>query len=195
MLLHNEEIIQLHKEFAPSESVCDMVFQHGQIVYEIAQQLVASRKLVLEHELVRAGCLLHDIGAYAFIDAQGVFDETNYIRHGVVGAQMLRSKGLPEVLCRIAERHTGVGITAEEIRRTGLPLPEQDFTAESLEERLVMYADKFHSKPPRFNSFAQYVAHAAKFGQENQNRFLALAKEFGVPNLVPLSKKYNQAIL
>jgi hypothetical protein len=45
-------------------------------------------------------------------------------------------------------------------------LPEQDFTAESLEERLVMYADKFHSKPPRFNSFAQYVAHAAKFGQE-----------------------------
>jgi uncharacterized protein len=78
-----------------------------------------------------------------------------------------------------------------------LPLPHQDFLAESTEERLVMYADKFHSKsePSVFNSFAHYEKHVSQFGPSQLQKFHALAEEFGVPNLAPLVEEYNSKLI
>ena len=59
---------------------------------------------------------------------------------------MLRAHRQPEWLARIAERHTGSGLTAEDIRTQHLPLPEKDFLPETLLEKLICYADKFFSK-------------------------------------------------
>lgn len=44
-----------------------------------------------------------------------------------------------------------------------LPVPPADYLAETAEERLVMYADKFHSKsrPTRFLSPDAYAARSA----------------------------------
>jgi uncharacterized protein len=46
----------------------------------------------------------------------------------------------------VAERHTGTGISYEQIIREQLPIPLQDYTPQTLEERLICYADKFYSK-------------------------------------------------
>ena len=188
-----EQIQRLHRKHATSDTAYDFIYIHCQAVADIARQLINSNNLKVDEELIQTGALLHDIGAYKFIDADGNFD-SEYICHGVEGYKILKAEGLPETLCRIAERHTGVGLTKEHIVESNLPLPHRDLIAETLEEELIMYADKYHSKPPRFNSFESYRVHAQRFGKDNVLKFEAFAKKFGVPNLQPLSKKYGHPI-
>jgi uncharacterized protein len=53
------------------------------------------------------------------------------------------------------------------------------------EERLVMYADKFHTKsrPSAYLSPDEYAAHIHRFGADKVTAFEALRGEFGVPDL------------
>src|SRR5258708_29124523 len=102
------QIKMLHRKYAPSEKVFELVFTHCQIVWDIAEQLTsAKQELLVKYSLVYAGALLHDIGAYRFISGEGVFDEKNYVRHTVEGFAILTSEGLSKDLCRIAESHIG----------------------------------------------------------------------------------------
>ncbi|GAA2348468.1 hypothetical protein GCM10010170_036960 [Dactylosporangium salmoneum] len=141
--------------------------------------------------LVRAGCLLHDIGVYrlAPVDA--------YIRHGLLGHEVLAELGFPEPLARFCSHHTGVGLTRDDVRRQDLPLPLGDYVAETAEERLVMYADKFHSKstPPHFVSAAAYTAAVARFGDGKAAAFKAMVAEYGEPDLAPLAAEYGHRIV
>lgn len=59
-----EEILALHKKYSPSEVAFDLVFTHCQIVRELAEQLISKLGVPVNSELVKAGCLLHDIGVY-----------------------------------------------------------------------------------------------------------------------------------
>ena len=155
-----------------------------------AQLLVARPQPGLDAELVHVGCLLHDIGVYRL-----AADEA-YIRHGVLGEAILRAEDLPEALCLIPSHHTGVGLTRRAIIARNLPLPHQDYLADTPEEALVMYADKFHSKsnPPHFNTFNTYRAYVAQFDPENPTKFDALADQFGHPDLAPLAAKYGHLL-
>jgi uncharacterized protein len=141
--------------------------------------------------------LLHDIGVYPLFDASGQErDRAAYITHGLRGEKILRAEGLPEALCRIASHHTGVGITRSDVTTQHLPLPPADYLAETPAERLVMYADKFHSKttPSTFNTYAWYRQALAKFGPDKPPAFDRLAAEFGRPDLAPLIAKYHHAV-
>jgi uncharacterized protein len=80
--------------------------------------------------LVEAGALLHDIGR----------SRTHDVDHALVGAEIAREMGLPEDLMNIIEVHIGAGIPADEAVELGLP--EMHFFAETLEEKIVAYADK-----------------------------------------------------
>ena len=102
-------------------------------------------------ELVEDGAMLHDVGIFQ-CHAPGILcvGEESYLRHGVIGGALLREYGREhgldlEPLARVCERHTGAGITALEVRREGLPLPERDWLPETPEERLICLADKFFS--------------------------------------------------
>ncbi|OON72908.1 HD domain-containing protein [Streptomyces tsukubensis] len=197
-----EEIRDLHRNYAPSADVFDRVHTHCEIVADIAQQLIASGSLTsgphaVDAELVRAGCLLHDIGVYRLFDEDGRLDGRNYVRHGVLGYGILTEEGFPEALRRFCSCHTGVGITREDVVRQGLPLPPADYLAVSEEERLVMYADKFHSKttPPRFNSPASYSATIGRYGTEKSAAFDALRADFGVPDLEALAATHGHRIV
>ncbi len=190
-----DDITALHKRLAKSEKAFEIVFTHCQIVWEVARQLIERRKLSVDADFIRAGCFVHDIGAYSFISPEGVFDGPNYIKHGVTGYDILKSAGFPEELCRIAERHTGTGITMSQIQERGLPLPMKDYMAETLEEKLIMYADKFHSKTPKFNTAQSYRAYLGRFGEESVRRFDELVEMFGVPDLQGLSAQYRQPIV
>ncbi|MFC4906354.1 HD domain-containing protein [Actinomadura gamaensis] len=186
----DEEIRELHLRHAPSAEAFELVFAHCEIVARVAGQFSDSA-------LVRAGALLHDIGVYRLYGPDGRLDSANYIRHGVLGEELLREEGLPEVLCRFCSHHTGVGLTCEDVRSQGLPLPEADFLAETDEEAVVMYADKFHSKtsPPVFVSAATYTLKVGRFGEEKAMAFKAMRERFGEPVLEPLAAEYGFAII
>src|ERR1700753_2526613 len=105
----DKEIHALHERHAPTPEALDLVYTHCVIVCGIAEQLHARSNLDVDIELVRAGCLLHDVGVYRLYDSAGVLDGANYIRHGVLGYELLQEERLPDVLCRFASQPTGVG--------------------------------------------------------------------------------------
>lgn len=178
------EILALHERHAPTRAALDLVYDHCLTVCAIAEQL-AARVDDTDGDLVRAGALLHDIGVYQLYDDAGVLDHANYIRHGVLGYELLAREGLPERLCRFASHHTGVGISRDEVIRQGLPIPPGDYMAETREETIVMYADKFHTKtePPSFVTAAEYTASTRRFGPDKVAAFEALRDQFGDPDL------------
>jgi uncharacterized protein len=184
------EILALHTKHAPTPAALDLVYGHCLIVRRIAGQLLA-RVDDIDGDLVRAGALLHDIGVYRLHDDTGEPDDASYIRHGVLGHELLAEEGLPERICRFASHHTGVGISRDEVIRQGLPIPPGDYMAETREETIVMYADKFHTKtaPPAFLTAAGYAASVARFGADKVAAFEALREQFGDPDLASLSGK------
>jgi uncharacterized protein len=95
---------------------------------------------------------------------------------------MLRDNGCPEWLARIAERHTGAGITADDIIARQLPLPVADYTPQTQLERLICYADKFYSKSRGTDAkpLERVIASMSKFSADTLQRFEALHKEFAL---------------
>lgn len=190
------EIEQLHRTYAPHGAAFELVYTHCLVVRDIARQLLERYEGEIDLELVEAGCLLHDIGVYRMYGADGEIDHKNYIRHGILGDELLREIGADARLVRIASHHTGVGLTKEEIVEQKLPLPEADYLAESIEERLIMYADKFHSKtnPPSLLTADRFRRKIAQFGTGKAEAFDAMVAEFGEPDLEVLAAKYGTEI-
>lgn len=125
--------------------------------------------------------MLHDIGIFK-CDAAGIqcFGTEPYICHGRIGAEFLRSEGFPRH-ARVCERHTGAGITKAQIIAQNLPLPQQDFLPETMEEKVICYADKFFSKThlDREKTIEQAEKSLSKFGEEGVLRFREWEKCFG----------------
>ncbi|KOG59886.1 phosphohydrolase [Streptomyces antibioticus] len=181
-----DEIRALHEKYAPTAEAFTLVHTHCEIVWSIAEQLLSAPRLShLDADLVRAGCLLHDIGVYRLYDADGRLDHAQYIRHGLLGHEILEQEGFPEALRRFCSHHTGVGLTRHDVLSQGLPLPPADYLAVTEEERLVMYADKFHTKsrPSAFLTADEYATHVRRFGEAKVTAFQALRAEFGEPDL------------
>ena len=195
----DEDILRLHEKHAPTPKALDLVYTHCVIVCGIAEQLHSrmSADQEIDIDLTRAGALLHDVGVYRLYDDAGNLAGKNYIRHGILGYELLKEEGLPEAICRFASHHTGVGLTREDVIAQRLPLPPADYLAETGEERLVMYADKFHSKktPPVLLTAPAYAASVRRFGAEKVAAFQAMREAFGEPDLEPFSAAYGHRIV
>ena len=184
----DDEIRALHREYAPSREAFELVHEHCRLVCSIAEQFFAG--VDIDTDLVRAGALLHDIGVYRL-------ESTAYVRHGVLGHELLASLGFPVELCRFASCHTGVGITRDDVVRQALPIPVDDYLPRTPEEELVLYADKFHSKrrPPVFLTGATFAAEISRFGTDKVERFAALRERYGDPSLTALSEATGYAVV
>ena len=138
-------------------------------------------ELRLDRQFILEAAMLHDIGIFR-CDAPGIqcFGTEPYICHGRIGAELLRAEGFPRH-ARVCERHTGAGLTCQEIVAQGLPLPPEDFLPETIEEQLICYADKFFSKTrlDREKTIEQAEHSLAKFGPEGVERFRRWAALFG----------------
>lgn len=136
----------------------------------------------LDIGFIEEAALLHDIGV-AMTNAPGLgcHGTAPYICHGVIGREILEREGLPRHAL-VCERHIGVGLSAEDIRRQGLPLPLRDMIPESCEEKIIAFADLFYSK--RLASLivekplAQVRQELAKFGLDKVAIFEEWLKEF-----------------
>ena len=89
-----------------------------------------------------------------------------------------------------------MGISAKDVQDNKLPMPIADYSAETEEERLVMYADKFHSKyPSHFNSgewYAKYVRD--KFGDAKGRRFETMLLRYGEPPIEAIAQMHGQSV-
>jgi uncharacterized protein len=110
---------------------------------ELAQQVP---HLNPDMKFIEEAAMLHDIGIF-FTNAPkiGCYGYKEYICHGYLGREVLEAEGL-SAHALVCERHIGVGITVEEVRKNRLPLPERDMIPVTLEEKIVCIADKFFSK-------------------------------------------------
>ena len=65
--------------------------------------------------------------------------------------------------------------------KQNLPLPSGDYVPRTVEQEIVMVADKYNSKsiPPRFLTVDTYRRKAARFGEENAKRWMCLVNKYG----------------
>ena len=130
----------------------------------------------VDRQFVEEAAMLHDIGII-FCNAPKIYCNGGhkYIEHGYLGAELLRAEGLPKHAL-VAERHTGAGITLEQVLREELPIPERDYCQQSLEEKIICYADKFYSKSHLGEevSLDKIKYNIRKYGHEGYLRWQAL---------------------
>ena len=84
----------------------------------------------------------------------------------------MRADGYPRHAL-VCERHTGAGLSLQDIIGQGLPVPHRDLLPVSLEEQLVCFADKFYSKThlDREKTVEEARRSLEKFGQDGLLRF------------------------
>lgn len=137
----------LTKHFGSATQACAIVLEHSRMV--AAKALRVARSLgdpALDLRFIEEAALLHDIGVCRTrAEGIGCLGDAPYIRHGIIGRDILEAEGLPRHAL-VCERHIGVGLTAADIVRQGLPLPPRDMVPLSREEVIVCYADLFFSK-------------------------------------------------
>lgn len=137
-------------------------------------------ELSLNRQFVIEAAMLHDIGIFK-CNAPGIYCSGSepYLIHGRIGAELLRAEGFPKH-ARVCERHTGAGITKEEIIKLNLPLPHEDFLPETMEEKVICYADKFYSKthPEVEKTIEQAERSLKRFGEDGVERFKLWEKLF-----------------
>ena len=120
---------------------------HSRLVAEKALRIADGHpELNLDKDFLYEAGMLHDIGIF-LTNAPGIFcfGDQPYICHGYLGADLIRGEGYPRHAL-VCERHTGAGLSLDEILAQELPVPHRDMLPVSMEEQVICFADKFYSK-------------------------------------------------
>jgi uncharacterized protein len=117
-------------EILRKAGVSEEDIKHSVKVAEKALEIAQRTGADLDIELVGRGALFHDLGKA----------KTHAMEHGKIGAQIGKELGLPEAVIDIMEKHIRGGLTEEEAKELGLPV--KDYALKTLEEKIVIYADR-----------------------------------------------------
>jgi len=170
--------------YEPGSKAYHILIQHGQQVANKAMA-VAKRIVYLKPDLdfIKEAAMLHDIGIFMTNTPElGCTGEYPYVCHGYLGREILENRQmLAHAL--VCERHVGVGITSEDIRRNNLPLPQRDMIPISIEEQAICFADKFFSKNGHTDGHEKSVEEIlnalGRYGPEKTARFQSWVRLFG----------------
>lgn len=124
-----EQAMQFLRQSGCRENVVRHVEAVSGLAVEIAR-VCKQRGHSVDLQLIEIGGLLHDIGRA----------KNHTVHHAIVGAEIARSLGLPEPIISIIKRHVGGGITSREAKKLGWP--RDVYIPQTLEEKIVCYADK-----------------------------------------------------
>ena len=177
-LLQEAEIFALpiiQKYYNTEETAYKILLTHSRQVAQKALQVIKKHpELNINTSFVLQAAYLHDIGVFLCnAPIIGCHGTHKYIEHGYLGADLLRNEGLPKHAL-VAERHTGTGITQWQIVKQNLPIPtNRVYQPDTLEEKIVSYADKFYSKT-HLNTCAskeKILKKLINFGEDSVQRF------------------------
>jgi uncharacterized protein len=175
----------IKKYCGENEELKTILISHSRQVANRALAILSKHPDWVENGLVdpvfiEEAAMLHDIGV-TLCDAPRIHcvGAHKYIEHGYLGAEILRSEGL-EKHAAVAERYTGTGINEDQILREDLPIPLQDYSPRTLEERLICYADKFYSKTKLGleKPYSKIRLHLWKYGSDTVARFDEMQRLF-----------------
>lgn len=173
--------LELIDKYCKEEQLRHILLTHSRAVADKALAIARCHpELGADEQFIEEAALLHDIGIVR-VDAPAIacYGTEPYICHGVLGAEMLRGEGL-ERHALVCERHTGTGLTLQQIVQQGLPLPQRDMQPVSIEEQIICFADKFFSKTrlEGEKSVEQARRSLEKFGEEGLVKFDAWCERF-----------------
>ncbi len=120
-------------QFLKQSGCAGNVVKHCEAVADLATEIAEAcheKGLDVDVELVQAGALLHDIGR----------SKTHSVHHALIGAKIATSLNIPDPVIAIIKRHVGGGITSREAKKLGWP--KDTYIPQTLEEKIVSYADK-----------------------------------------------------
>lgn len=117
-------------KFASQPHVIDHVEKVTRKALKIGKKL-KKKGFEIDLELLEAGGYLHDVGRSI----------THDVKHGMESGRIVKESGFSEPVVNLVERHIGAGITAGEADKLGLP--KKDYIPETIEEKILAYADKF----------------------------------------------------
>ena len=161
-------------KYCTNEKQLHILLVHSRAVADKALKIARRHPEWFVDELfIEEAALLHDIGI-VHVNAPAIEcnGEDPYIRHGILGAEILRHEGLDRHAL-VCERHTGTGLTLQQIVEQDLPLPHYDMQPISIEEQIICFADKFFSKTRlETEKTVEQARHSLeKFGAEGLEKF------------------------
>lgn len=109
------------------------VITHCQTVALLALEFAEkfkTKNYPVDLTLIEAGALLHDLGR----------SKTHSVNHAIEGMKLAQTEDLPDTVICIIKRHVGAGITPEEAQQ--LNWPKDTYKPQTLDEKIVCYADK-----------------------------------------------------
>ena len=137
----------INKYYTKGTELYDIYMSHTTDVTDKALTIAQKHpELAVNTGFIEEAGMLHDIGIFLtnapHIACKGTYP---YICHGYLGRELLAQEGYPKhgLVC---ERHTGTGLSLETIVNRKLPIPHRDMQPQSLEEKMICFADKFFSK-------------------------------------------------
>ncbi|MDR2927390.1 MAG: HD domain-containing protein [Cytophagaceae bacterium] len=137
----------IDKYYFDNRMAKEILVVHSRLVRDKALSLsLNNAHLNLDNDFIADAAMLHDVGIFLTNAPEiGCLGRYPYICHGYLGRELLDREGLNNI-AKVAERHTGTGLSLAEIEIQNLPLPRRDMIPVSLEEQLICFADKFFSK-------------------------------------------------
>jgi len=175
-----QEIID--KYYFENNKAKEILITHGKVVCNKIFTILHNKpELKIDKNFIEEACMLHDIGiVYTNSPKIGCFGTFPYICHGYLGRELLEKENLDN-LALIAERHTGAGLSENEIVIKYLPLPHRDMIPITIEEQIVCFADKFFSKSKNITkeaSLSEIRAELSRYGNEQVSRFNQMCEIF-----------------
>ena len=166
------DIIEIY--YPVGTEIYQVLVVHSEQVRDKALEIADSHpEFELDKQFLAEAAMLHDIGIY-LCDAPRIYCHgiNQYIQHGYLGADLLRSEGLDRHAL-VCERHTGVGLSLETIIKNKLPLPHCEMLPVSLEEQVICYADKFFSKTQlhKIHSIERIHEYLGHYGESEVRKF------------------------
>ena len=175
----------ISKYYADAPKAKKILLDHSRLVTRKALKIgryLQSQGDSVDLEFIAEAAMLHDIGMILTDTPElGCHGKGSYLQHGIRGKEILEQEGLSRH-ARVCERHIGVGLTADEIKRQQLPLPPIDMQPETLEEQIICYADLFFSKgdknPAAEKTFSAIREKLEKYGKNKVAIFEQWQKKF-----------------
>lgn len=140
----------IDKFYPEDNELKHILLVHSRSVADKALALAQKHpELNLDLAFIGEAAVLHDIGIFQ-TDAPDIqcFGTYPYICHGYLGADLVRKEGFPRHAL-VCERHTGAGLSLQNILDRGLPLPHRDMLPVSMEEQIICLQTSFFEDQTR----------------------------------------------
>lgn len=165
----------IEKYYNRNSKLYNILLDHSNSVTEKALEIAQKHpELGIDTQFVREATMLHDVGIF-MTNAPSIecFGSDPYMAHGYIGHDLLMKEGYPKHAL-VCERHTGAGLTLDEIVTQNLPIPHREMMPISIEEQVICFADCFFSKTNlgKEKPIDKIVSKLARYGARSPKQFL-----------------------